>query len=59
MGVGTSAIPAVSATQDGTIETPPVSPGITTSGISAMPPKKKKRIPDPILKLMFRNGDRP
>jgi hypothetical protein len=55
MGVGTSAIPAVSATQDGSIETPPVAAGI----VSAMPPKKKKRIPDPILKMMFRQGDRP
>jgi hypothetical protein len=55
MSVGNSAIPAVSSTEDGSIETPPVAAGV----ISAMPPKKKKRIPQPILALMFRNGDRP
>jgi hypothetical protein len=55
MSVGNSAIPAVSSTEDGSIETPPVAAGT----VSAMPPKKKKRIPDPILKMMFRQGDRP
>lgn len=55
MSVGNSAIPAVSPTEDGSIETPPVAAGI----VSAMPPKKRKRIPDPILKMMFRQGDRP
>lgn len=55
MGVGTSMISGVTPPQDGSIETPPVAAGITT-----MPPKKKKkRIPDPILKMMFRHGDRP
>ena len=58
MSVGNSAIPAVSSTEDGSIETPPVAAGVTSMK-AAMPPKKKKRIPDPILKMMFRQGDRP
>ena len=55
ISVGNSGIPAVSPTEDGSIETPPVAAGI----VSAMPPKKRKRIPDPILKMMIRQGDRP
>lgn len=54
MSIGNSSIPFVSATKDGSIETPP---------IMAMPPRKRRRkqmkdLANGILQIMFRTGDK-